>query len=179
MGADIPSVSGKVVKTMPTKIDKLLNRVTLAMAVLAMSALVCCIFVNFYEIANRNIAGKSMYWIQDFTLIMMMWFIFPGITRVSFDKQDIIIDIFVSHFPAAVQKKLEGVICLVVFLFSALVSYESFRLMMLNWSKNMTISGIPTRYSIITMVFSFAIVAVIYLVRAVRCVTEKTGGEGK
>lgn len=164
---------------MLAKLDKILDKLTLAMAVLAMIALVCCIGVNFYEIVNRYIAGKSIYWIQDFTLIMMMWFIFPGVTRVSFDKQDIFIDMFVNHLPAKAQKLLEAVVCLVVALFCCLMSYEAIRLMQLNWTKNMTISGIPTRYSIVTMVFSFIIVAVIYLVRAAHCVAEKNGGKQK
>lgn len=164
---------------MLAKIDKLLDKLTLAMAVLAMAALICCIGVNFFEIVNRYIAGKSIYWIQDFTLITMMWFIFPGVARVSYDKQDILIDMFINHLPAFAKKKLEAVVCLVVCLFSCLVSYESGRLMMLNWTKNMTISGIPTRYSIVTMIFSFAIVAVIYLVRMIYCFTEKNGGDAK
>lgn len=162
---------------MLAKIDKILDKFTLAMAVLAMIALICCIGVNFYEIVNRYLFGKSIYWIQDFTLIMMMWFIFPGVTRVSFCKQDIFIDILVNRLPVSLQKKLEAGVCFVVFLFSCLMSYEAVRLMILNWTKNMTISGVPTRYSIITMVFSFAVVAFIYLIRTVHCLTDKNGGE--
>ena len=60
---------------------------------------------------------------------------------------------------------------------AALVSYEYVRLMMLNWTKKMNVSRIPTRFYIVTMIFSFAIVAVIYLVRTIESLQEAAGKE--
>ena len=60
---------------------------------------------------------------------------------------------------------------------AALVSYESVRLMLLNWTKKMNVSRIPTRFYIVTMIFSFAIVAVIYLVRTIESLQEAAGKE--
>lgn len=160
------------------KIEKFLDRLTLAMAVLAMAAIIACIGLNFWEIANRYLRGKSIFWIQDYTLLMMMWFIFPGITRVSFDKKDIIIDILTSRIPEKAAAFFRTVTCAAVTVFSALVSYESVRLMQLNWTKKMNVSHIPTRYYIVTMIFSFAIVSVIYLVRTIEAAQELKKKEG-
>ena len=159
------------------KIENILDKVTLAMAVLAMAAIIACIGLNFWEIVNRYFRGKSIFWIQDYTLLMMMWFIFPGITRVSFDKKDIIIDMLVAHLPKRAEAAVRTLTNALVAVLAALVSYESVRLMMLNWTKKMNVSRIPTRFYIVTMIFSFAIVAVIYLVRTIESLQEAAGKE--
>ena len=153
-----------------------MDKLTLAMAVVAMAALVVCIAINFYEIVNRYVRGKSLYWIQDFTLLMMMWFIFPGITRVSFDNQDIIIDICVRRLPKTIAAVVRTLMNALVCAFSVLVAWEGVRFMQLNWNKNMNISGMPTRYYIVTIIFSFVIVAVLYLLKTIEGVRGIEGG---
>lgn len=147
---------------MSKKIDSIFNKITLVMTVVAALSLIFCISLNFYEIVNRYFFGKSLYWIQDVTLLLMMWFIFPGITRVTYDKQDILIDILTVHLPPRVRYALEAFINALVSAFSFLMVYESYRYILLNWNKNMSISNIPTRYYIVTILFSFFLVALLY-----------------
>ena len=136
------------------------------MTVVAALSLIFCISLNFYEIVNRYFFGKSLYWIQDVTLLLMMWFIFPGITRVTYDKQDILIDILTVHLPRRIRYALETFVNALVSAFSFLMVYESYRYILLNWNKNMSISNIPTRYYIVTILFSFFLVALLYAFKA-------------
>lgn len=152
---------------MSKKIDSIFNKITLVMTVIAALSLILCIALNFYEIVNRYFFSKSLYWIQDVTLLLMMWFIFPGITRVTYDKQDILIDILTIHLPHCIRFMLESFINAIVFAFSVLMVYESYRYILLNWNKNMSISNIPTRYYSITILFSFFLVALLYLFKAI------------
>lgn len=149
-------------------VDKILKRVTDLFALISIFSLIVVILVNFYEIINRYFFSKSLFWIQDFTQLCMMWFIFLGVTKMTYENQDILIDIFVSKMPRTIRRIIKTIVNVIIALFSALMSYEAYRFMLSNWTKDMMTSGIPTRYYIVTMIICFTVLCLMYFNKAYR-----------
>ena len=58
--------------------DKIMKKISEAMLGVSVISLSIAIVLNAVEIFRRFLYDGSFYWIQDVTLLCMMWFIFPG-----------------------------------------------------------------------------------------------------
>jgi TRAP-type C4-dicarboxylate transport system permease small subunit len=154
-------------------LSKVCKKIADAMLAVSIACLICAIAINAVEIAGRFAADHSLYWIQDVTQLFMMWFIFPGMVKVFYDKQDIVVDIFVGMMPKAVRRMMSVVASALVTLFCAVLSYQSYLYMMLNYKKKMFTSQIPTKYYLVARVVCIGIIALMSLLRTVELIRGK------
>ena len=143
--------------------DRILKRASDVTMWIAILSLCATIIVNALEIFQRFLLGKSMYWIQDVTLLFMMWFIFPGMVRVSYKGADVFVDFFVGKMPEHVRYILGGINELLSFLICSVLFYYSVNLAVLRKGKAMMTSEIPYFYYTLAMIVCFALIAIVYL----------------
>ena len=106
---------------------------------LSLFALFIAISVNAVEIALRFAIDNSFYWIQDVTLLLMMWFVFPGIVKLVYINQDIIIDLLISHFKPAVRRSIDICSCLILLGFLFFLTQQTWYLFVYRFGMNMAI----------------------------------------
>ena len=83
--------------------DKIMKKISEAMLGVSVISLSIAIVLNAVEIFRRFLYDGSFYWIQDVTLLCMMWFIFPGMIIISYKGNDVFVDIFLHKFPKKMQ----------------------------------------------------------------------------
>lgn len=143
--------------------DRILKRASEVMMWVAIFALCATIIVNALEIFQRFFLGKSMYWIQDVTLLFMMWFIFPGMVRVSYKGADVFVDFFIGKMPEKTQRFLGAINELLSFLICLILCWFSISLAVLRKGKAMMTSEIPYFYYTLAMIVCFGLIAAVYL----------------
>ncbi|MPN26018.1 hypothetical protein SDC9_173440 [bioreactor metagenome] len=108
----------------------------------------------------------------------MMWFIFPGMVKVFYDKQDIVIDLFTGMMPKSVQKIFAILSSGIITIFCAVLTWQSYLFMMINIKKKMFTSQLPTKYYLIAIVLCVGITTVMSLTRTLEMfVGEPKKGE--
>ncbi len=122
---------------------KVINGWVKILTAVSVFTLFCAIALNAYEIFVRYLFGKSIYWIQDGTQLLMMWFIFPGIVAVAYSKNDLIVDIFINRTKPKLRRILEIVINIILCVFCAFLTYQSYLLFVSRIGKKTSIAGIP------------------------------------
>ena len=142
--------------------DRFLKRASDVMMWVAIASLCATIIVNALEIFQRFFLGKSMYWIQDVTLLFMMWFIFPGMVRVSYKGTDVFVDFFIGKMPEKTRRVLECVNDLLSFLICFILCWFSVNLAVLRKGKAMMTSEIPYFYYTLAMIVCFGLIAAVY-----------------
>ena len=81
----------------------------------------------------------------------MMWFVFPGIVKLVYINQDIIIDLLISHFKPAVRRSIDICSCLILLGFLFFLTQQTWYLFVYRFGMNMA-SGIPMSW------YTFAII---------------------
>lgn len=71
---------------------------------IAVVALVAAIVLNAYEILQRNLWGNSFIWIQEISVLLMLWFAMLGLPKVANDNADICLDLFINKLPPSARK---------------------------------------------------------------------------
>lgn len=158
-------------------ISKLIKHVADIMMAIAVIALILAVAVNAYEIVGRMVFAKSLLWIQDFTLLCMMWFIFPGMVKISHKGTDVVVDYFFGKFPPKAKNIIVVFNDIVVAVTCAILFVFSVNLAILRQGKAMSASEIPLIYYTLAMNVSFFLMAVMYFEKFIkRITTHKEGG---
>ncbi len=71
---------------------------------IAVVALVTMVGTNLIEIIQRNLWDISWVWIQELTTTLFIWFVFMGFGKITHDKADIYITMFVDKLPRGLRK---------------------------------------------------------------------------
>lgn len=159
--------------------DKVMRKLADLMLIVSVISLSVAILLNAVEIFRRFAFDGSFYWIQDATLLCMMWFIFPGMVTISYKGTDVFVDIFLHQFPVGMQKTVNIIndilitgLCLVLFRYSV-------SLMLLRMGKSMLASEIPYFWYTLAMVVVFLLLALIYFGKIIKAFGRKPveGGE--
>ena len=79
--------------------DKVMRKLADFMLIVSVISLSVAILLNAVEIFRRFAFDGSFYWVQDATLLCMMWFIFPGVVAISYKGAVLFVDIFLKQFP--------------------------------------------------------------------------------
>lgn len=82
----------------------LLRKITAVEGWIAVAALCTMVAMNLIEIIQRNLWDISWVWIQELTTTLFIWFVFMGFGKITHDKADIYITMFVNKFPGRIQK---------------------------------------------------------------------------
>lgn len=159
--------------------DRVMKRLADIMMVIAVAALLLAIVLNAVEIFRRYFFSKSIYWIQDVTLLCMMWFIFPGMVKISYQGSDVFVDLFLQRFPKKIQRLIGVINNILVTIICAVLFYYSFNLLIMRLGNRMLTSEIPYFWYTLAMVVVFFLMTLVYLEKVVNALRRKKpeGGE--
>ncbi len=159
-----------------SKLKTLLEKLSKLQLGIAFAALAAVIIINFLEICMRYFAGQSMVWIQDYSLLLMVWIIFPGAGVIAYQKRDVTITILTDHLPETFGKYLEIAVCIVVSIFFALLGRYSTTLFLKQGGQTTVTAMIPLRFYSLSLVVTSFYMAVVYLHNAVDLFLKRKGG---
>lgn len=156
-----------------------MKKMSEAMLLIAAIALTITIAVNAVEIFRRFAFDASFYWIQDVTLLGMMWFIFPGMVMISYKGIDVYIDIFINKFPAKIRSVVQILNDIMVMAICLVLFYYSCQLLLLRLGKSMLTSEIPYFWYTLAMVIVFLQLALVYFGKILKGVRGKSSAGGE
>ena len=159
--------------------DKIMKKMAEFMLMIAAISLVATIAVNAVEIFRRFAFNASFYWIQDVTLLGMMWFIFPGMVMISYKGTDVFVDIFITKFPPRIQKVVQILNDIMVMVICSILFYYSYKLLILRIGKSMLTSEIPYFWYTLAMVIVFLQLTLVYFGKILKSVCSKKCGGGE
>lgn len=159
--------------------DKIMKKIADLMLAIAVVSLSAAIILNAIEIFRRFAFDASFYWIQDVTLLCMMWFIFPGMVIISYNGTDVFVDIFLHKFPLKMQKIVNIIDDILVTAICAVLFRYSINLMILRMGKSMLASEIPYFWYTLAMVVVFFFLTLIYLGAVIKAFAKKSSDGGK
>jgi TRAP-type C4-dicarboxylate transport system permease small subunit len=148
------------------------------MGYLAMLMVVVLILVNGYEIFFRFLFKKSNYWIQDITTLLMVWFVFPGMVKVIWEKKDIVIDLIFKGLPLPLHKLLHILVHLIIIIFSSLMCVASFRYLIITKGSTSITAHIPMWLFTGMTLMGFVLILIMYLYDVYILITDKEDFEG-
>jgi len=108
--------------------SKLLRILCNAQQKLSIIALLAMVTLNTVEILRRYLFGASIIWVQEITVLLLVWFTFMGFSKITYDKNDIYIDLLVVKAPYPLRRALRIFVALLAFAFTVVYTYYTFRL---------------------------------------------------
>ncbi|MDY3282360.1 TRAP transporter small permease [Dysosmobacter sp.] len=159
--------------------DRIMKKMSEVMLLIAAISLILTITVNAVEIFRRFAFNASFYWIQDVTLLGMMWFIFPGMVMISYKGTDVYVDIFISRFPPKIREIVQIVNDVMVMAICSVLFYYSCQLLILRLGKSMLTSEIPYFWYTLAMVIVFLQLALVYFGKILKSVQKKRSAGGE
>lgn len=149
-------------------LKQILDKASSGMMTISCISLGLCVAVNAYEIFMRYFFSKSLYWIQDVTLLCMLWFIFPGMVKVASKGNDIAVEILVNALPAKVRRVLAIIVDLLVTAFSLLLFYFSIEMFQMRLGQVKVTSRIPLNCYTFAITISMVLISLVYIEKMIR-----------
>jgi TRAP-type C4-dicarboxylate transport system permease small subunit len=144
-------------------VKKMFQTIADFMSYFAMASIVALVALNAYEIFSRFLFSKSNFWIQDVTTLLMVWFVFPGMVKVIWEKRDILIDLLYNYVPLKVQKVLYTIVYVIVIAFTAAMSWATFRYLLLIYKSKSITAHIPMYLFTSVILLGFILFMAIYI----------------
>ena len=115
--------------------------------VIAMASLCVLIILNLYEIIMRGFFNRSFIWIQDISVLLMCWMIFPGFSKIAYDKKDIVISFIYDKLNKSFRTVFVNIIlqCLIIF-FTVVFTIFSYKLLLSQRGQGTITAKIPLVY---------------------------------
>jgi TRAP-type C4-dicarboxylate transport system permease small subunit len=157
---------------------RILQYIADIMGYLAMLMVVVLILVNGYEIFFRFLFKKSNYWIQDITTLLMVWFVFPGMVKVIWEKKDIVIDLIFKGLPIRLRKFLHILVHIIIIVFTTLMSVASYRYLVITRESTSITAHIPMWLFTGMTLMGFVLILIMYLYDVYILITDKEDFEG-
>ncbi len=129
---------------------------------LAMLTLGIIVPINLYEILVRYFFNKSLIWIQEVSVLLMVWMIFCGFTKIVYDKKDITIDLLTSRFSAKTRLGVDAITQMIVLAFLLIFTFYGYQYFLKQIGIGTLTAGIPRILYIIPVVLNSASVTLIY-----------------
>lgn len=156
---------------------RILDKTCDIMMVIACVSLAVCVFTNAYEIFMRFVFAKSLYWIQDFTLLTMLWFIFPGMVKIARKGNDIAVELFISKLPQSIQRIIKMIIDVLVTLFSLFLFYFSVNMFILRIGQVKITSSIPLNFYTAAIMISMLLMSFVYIDKLIDQIKNRRKGD--
>ena len=116
----------------------------------------------------RYCFAQSLYWIQDFTLLCMLWFIFPGMVKVANKGNDIAVEVLTKSLPLNAQRTLSLIVNLLVTVFSLLLFFFSIEMFALRVGDVKITSQIPLNLYTFAITISMFLMSLVYIEKIVQ-----------
>lgn len=141
--------------------------------VIAIAALLGMIGLNSVEIFRRYFFGKSWIWIQEITVLLLVFFTFFGFSKVVYDKNDIAIDLVLSKLPPFGRKTLQLALYLLVLAFCVIYSFYSYKLVLAQAAQVTVIARHPMNWRTIPALVNGITMCLIYIQEIIDTLFEK------
>jgi len=109
-------------------------------------SLVAMVVLNAFEIVRRYFWGLSLVWVQEITVLFMVWFTFMGFSMITYAKKDIYIDFLVEKMPRPAKKTVELLTILASLVFIVLYTYFTWKLFLSQGVQTTIVAKYPMRY---------------------------------
>lgn len=129
---------------------------------IALLSLVAVIIINFIELTLRYLLNSSLLWIQDISLLLMVWMIFAGSTVIAYQKRDVTITLLTDVIPTRILRNLNLIKNICVFIFFTVLAYYSITLMMKQQGQTTVTAMIPLQLYTVALVLNSISVCLIY-----------------
>jgi TRAP-type C4-dicarboxylate transport system permease small subunit len=130
---------------------------------IAIVALGSVIAVNALEIGLRFFLGRSLFWIQDVSLLLMLWMIFPGVAKIVYDKKDIVVTMLIDKLPPRPKALVDIIGDLLIIVFALILTIFSYRLLLRQSGSSTATVRIPLFFYTSAVVLNSATILAIYL----------------
>lgn len=145
------------------KVDKFLEIVSDINMRIALACLVTVIILNASEIILRYTMGRSMIWIQEVSVLLMVWLIFTGTTKTVYNKKDIAIRIFVEKIPEKYRIIIDTFAKISVLIFLIYYSFFGYKLIVTQWDTRTLVAEIRQIYYTIPVIVMAVSCSLIYI----------------
>lgn len=146
--------------------------------VISILSLILLVSINIVEIFRRVAFGKSFIWIQEITILLLLWFTFMGFGKMTYDKKDIYIDFFVRKMPLKIRQFVKISVVVVALLFAAIYAYYAFLLVIKQIGQTTVVARYPISLKVLAPTIN-GITLVLINIDLLRdmIVVKKRGGE--
>lgn len=142
---------------------QILKRISQVCCWVSMLSLFLLVALNAYEITMRFILSKSNYWIQDVSLLLMMWFLFTGVVVIVHDRQDIFVDILISALSPGWKRVCSIIVTVLCIVFNIALGYFSYSLLLTRIGRTTVTAQIPTAWYTLAILVSCVIMTLIFI----------------
>jgi len=104
----------KLIKNLE-KIADLLNKIITNITVIAVAIMSIIVFV---QVVLRYIFGTGLGWVEEVSILLMMWIAFVGGSLLFYDKSNISITILIDKIQGTPKKIMSISFCILTFIFS-------------------------------------------------------------
>ncbi len=146
---------------------------------LSIAALGLIVLINLYEILMRTIFNKSLLWIQDVSVLFMVWMIFCGFTAIVYQKKDITIDLLVNLLPGPVTRILRLFTHVLMLVFLAFFTWTGYFYLIKQIGVGTLTAEIPRVLYIFPVILNSFSVLLVYLLEIVYLLAPSRAPEGE
>ncbi|SHI75679.1 TRAP-type C4-dicarboxylate transport system, small permease component [Dethiosulfatibacter aminovorans DSM 17477] len=139
-------------------------------------ALVLLILINAYEIFVRNTFDKSIIWIQDISILLMVWMVFLGFSKIVYNKNTIRITVVYDKFPSIIKSFLDCFRFIVIIIFFIILSFASYKLIVSQYGQGTTTASIPLVYYTSAVLVNAITIILIYINEFMKTTILRQGG---
>lgn len=150
---------------------KFLVQISMYVSILA---LVILVSLNLYEVTFRYLISRSNYWIQDVTLLLLMWVLFMGMVKIVYDKQDVFVDLLVNVLPPVLQRTTGFVVNLISLFFISGLFYFGILFMQQRAGRGTMTARIPNNLYTLAMEIACVLMDLIYIRNLIEIARGKT-----
>ena len=144
---------------------------------IAMAALAVVVVMNFIEIVLRAAMGHSFMWIQEFSVLMMLWMIFMGFVKIAYINKDVYIDYLVNALPKPMHDAITIIANVLILIFLGILTYFGCRLWMQQLGVRTIVARIPQVLNTTPVIICFVSLIFVYGNNIVKLLKERKGGE--
>ncbi|OPL09570.1 MAG: hypothetical protein AVO33_00310 [delta proteobacterium ML8_F1] len=130
---------------------------------ISMISLVAVIGINFIEILGRYLFNSSLVWVQDVSLLFMVWMIFPGSSVIAYQKRDVVITLLTDVLPERANKHLDYFKNGAVSLFFLVFSYYTLTLFLKQQGQTTVTASLPLQWYTLSLLINSSYVFLVYL----------------
>jgi len=129
---------------------------------IAMFIFLGMIALNVWEVFSRYAIGRSIFWIQEVTLLMLTYVVFLGFTSLTYYKKDINVAFIMENLPKGFQRVISIIgKCFVLFFLSYFSRY-AYILFIRQIGDVSLVARIPLHFYTLPLVISGGTMLIIY-----------------
>jgi TRAP-type C4-dicarboxylate transport system permease small subunit len=153
-----------------SKVERVADALAVTVERILALALILGIALNFINVVGRYVSGATLHGADEIEIYILIWIAFLGAAATSWRGQHLRMDILVNACPPMVRlavSLLETAVMLAIALFVAVQSFRYVERIYLLGAVS-DIARIPTWIPHSAIVISFAVIALIVIVRVVQ-----------